>query len=201
MAESEPKPDSHEVLYRLYRLLLLKYADVINEKEKRTIGEVKALINPGDLTIQSLVAGFKKEGFVFEADYLQACQKAFGFVKDEIRFAKSDIRLSYWLTPKEILENKVADDEDQAVFLCSLLAALGDSKAQVVIAEMDDLNTHAFVITEFQNLFFLLDPSRRHDFFDFSGNRSDALSKYDYNGAKLKRFLYKFNRSEYEQFL
>lgn len=202
MAENEPlKENPHELLYRLYRVLLSKYADLINEKEKRTIGEVKALVNPNDLTIQSLAGRFKKEGFVFSIDFLDCAQQAFGFVSDEIKFAKSDVRLSYWLSPKEILEFKVADDEDQSVFLCSLFAALGDLNAQVVIAEMDDLNTHAFVVTEFDNRFFLLDPVLHHSFFEFSGNRQEALAKYSYNNSRLKRFLYKFNHADYEQFL
>ena len=64
MAEPE-SPQSHESLYRLYRVLLAKYADLINEKEKRTIGEVKALINAADMTIQSLIGRFKKDGYVF----------------------------------------------------------------------------------------------------------------------------------------
>lgn len=196
-----PADSKAVLLYKLYKLLLQKYADLINEKEKRTIGEVKSLIDGSDLTIQSLVAGFKPEEYSFDQHFLIVAEKAFSFITKEIAFVKTDIRLSFWLTPKEIMEIKVADDEDQAVFFCSLLVALGDEKAEVVIAELEDLSTHAFVITEYQSQFFLWDPSQQHDFNAFSGFKENILAKYDFKGAKIKRFLYKFNNTDYEQFL
>lgn len=189
------------LLHRLYKLLLQKYADIINEKEERTIGEVKALIDANDLTIQSLVAGFKTEPYSFENNFLQAAEKAFHFASRAVAFVKADVRLSFWLSPKEIMEIRVADDEDHAVFFCSLLLALGDQRAEVVIAELEDLSTHAFVITEYQSKFFLWDPSQPHDFNAFSGFKENALARFDFNGAKIRRFLYKFNRFNYEQFL
>ena len=88
-----------------------------------------------------------------------------------------------------------------AVFLCSLLFALGDTNAAVIIAELNSLKTHAFVATEFQQKFMVLDPSQKHEFPKFSGTKEEALQKYSFNGAKIKRFLYKFNNSTYEQFM
>jgi hypothetical protein len=181
--------------------LLQKYAGLINEQERRTIGEVKALLDPSDLTIQSIVSGFKPEHYSFEKDYLVAAEKAFRFVSREIAFVKADVRLSFWLSPKEIVETRVADDEDHAVFFCTLLLALGDEKAEIVVAEMEDLSTHAFVVTEYQSRFFLWDPSQSHAFEDFSGFKENALARYSFNNSKIRRFLYKFNRNTYEQFL
>lgn len=201
MERSEKETAKAVLLYRLYRLLLQKYASIINEKELRTIGEVKALIDANDLSIQSLVSQFKKEDYSFEKYFLDAAQQAFLFASTEIAFVKADVHLSFWLTPKEIMETRVADDEDHAVFLCSLLFALGDEKAQVVIAELEDLSTHAFVITEYQSKFFLWDSSQPHGFLAYSGFKENVLARYAFNNAKIKRFLYKFNRTTYEQFL
>lgn len=201
MGLPEKETEKQVLLYRLYKLLLQKYADIVNEREKRTIGEVKALIDPSDLTIQSLVSSFKTEKYSFEKDFLPAAEKAFRFASQEIAFVKADVRLSFWLSPKEIVESRVADDEDHAVFFCSLLLALGNEKAEVVIAEMEDLSTHAFVITEYQSRFFLWDPSQQHPFNAFSGFKENVLARYEFNRSKIKRFLYKFNRTNYEQFL
>ena len=71
--------DSHrnEILLqcKLYRILLEKYADLINEKERRTIGEIKALVNMDDLTIQSILADFKGKDYSFLKDYTAAAEK------------------------------------------------------------------------------------------------------------------------------
>lgn len=187
--------------FRLYRLLLKKYSKLINEQEKRTIGEVKGLINGDDLTVQSIVSEFKPEKFVFERDFPGAAKKAFEFVGREIAFAKADIDLDYFLSPVEITTEKVADDQDQAVFLCSLIFGLGYESASVVIAEMDDLTTHAFVILEHGGKAYFLDPTQEHGFDEFSGRTEDVLKVYSYKGTKIKRLLYKFNRFEYKSFI
>ena len=197
MAEAK---DSEQKRLRLYRLLLKKYSDAINEKERRTIGQIKGLVDKDDLTIQSIASEFKPKDYSFESDYLSTAEKIFDFVQKEIDFVKADVEISFWLSSKEVMENKVADDEDLAVFLCSLLYALGDEKASVAIAELDNLSTHAFVMAEFENKFFLLDPGQKKPFNEFSGSRETVLEKYSFEGAKLRRFLYKFNHEEYEQF-
>ena len=194
--------DSMEKLeLRLFRMLLEKYADIINEREKRTIGEIKAMVSGDDLTIQSALEQIRPEGFEFEKNYAEAAKKAFAFVCGEIRFVRPKLSLNYWLTPAEIMSERLGDDEDLAVFLCSLLAGLGDEKAEVVIAELDNLETHAFAITEISGKFFLFDPSQKHEFEKFSGEKEKVLAEYSCNGAKIKGFLYKFNSKNYEQFI
>jgi len=194
-------PSQEDLRCKLYQLLLQKYADLINEKEKRTIGEIKNLVNGDDLTIQSIAADLKPENYDFKKNYEEAAKKAFEFVSKEISFVDPNLAINYWLTPKEIFSAKLGDDEDLAVFLCSLLLALGDEKAEVVIAELDNLVTHAFVVTELNEKFFLLDPSQKHAFNEFAGKKEEVLQKYSFQGAKIKRFLYKFNHFNYEQFI
>ncbi|MDD5148548.1 MAG: transglutaminase-like domain-containing protein [Candidatus ainarchaeum sp.] len=190
-----------ELQFRLCRFLLSKYSELINESERRTIGEIKGLVNSDDLTIQSILADLKPQNFGFEKDFLQTAEKIFNFVASEINFAELDTSLNYWLSPKEIFSEKIADDEDIAIFLCSLLLGIGDEKAFVVLAELENLQTHAFVITEFRENFFILDASQGHVFSKFSGNRDKVLMDFSFKGAKIKQFLYKFNHSTYEQFV
>jgi hypothetical protein len=195
------KKHIEESMFLLYHLLLQKYAEIINDFEKKTVGELKALINSNDLSIASLAESFKKENYSFETDYLNACKIAFEYVRDEIDFVKAKVSINFWLTPNELIKFRIGDDEDQAVFLCSLLLALGDKNAEVVIAEMNDLSSHAFVITELNNKFFLLDATQNKEFEEFTGNKKDVLIKYSFNNAKIKKFLYRFNNEKYEQFI
>jgi len=199
-AERQSKPKK-ELQFRLYRLLLEKYADIVNENEKRTIGEIKGLVNGDDLTIQSILTDFKNPGYEFQSGYLEAAGKVLQFVMKEIDYVDPELNLNYWFSPKEVFSAKIGDDEDLAVFLCSLLLGLGDENAAVVIAELNNLRTHAFVVTEFGGKFFILDPSQQHSFCDYSGSREESLQKYSFKKAKIKRFLYKFNHSAYEQFI
>lgn len=186
---------------RLAKLLLRKYAEVINEKETKTVGEIKALVNKEDLTVQAILSELKPENYKFEKNYLQAAEKAINYLIEEIDYASNNFGINFWLEPKEILEAGVSDDEDLAVMLCTMLYTLGDEKAQVVITELDNLTTHAIVTTEFEGKFYILDPSQKTNFSKFSGKPEEALKEYSFKGAKIKRFLYKFNSEKYEQFI
>jgi len=186
---------------KLARLLLKKYSALINEKESKTVGEIKKLVNKADLTIQAIVQEIKPQGYMFEKDYLHIAGKALDYLTEEIEYAKADFGINFWLEPKEIMEAGASDDEDLAVMLCSTLYALGDEKAQVVIVELDNLSTHAIVTTEIAEKFYILDPSQKHFFGKFSGKKEEALKAFDFKNARIKRFLYKFNSEGYEQFI
>ena len=186
---------------RLCKYLLEKYSDIINEREKRTIGEIKALVDGNDLSIQSFIEDFKGPAYSFQTDYEKTLRQVLDFVKKEIIFVDVDLNVNYWLTLREILEAKVADDEDLAVFLCAAMKALGDNSAEVIIAELDNLRTHAFVSTQIGNDFLILDPAQEHAFEEYKGEKLEVIKKYSFQKQKIKRFLYRFNSEKYEQFL
>jgi hypothetical protein len=62
------------------------------------------------------------------------------------------------------------------------------------------MTTHAFVFTQFNNQYYLLDPTQAGSR-PWTGTREGIFASYEFNGARLKRFLYKFNNQNYEQFL
>ncbi len=192
------KPDTKLVFYKM---LLDKYSDIINQKEQRTVGEIKTLINIDDMSVQSLVLKFKPDQFRYDKDYLYTAQHIFEFIVKEIRYVPNELSINFWLTPKDILTHKVSDDEDMAVLACTCLYALGDDKAMVYLMEMEDLRTHAVVMTEVNEKTLLLDPSTGHGFFKYYGDKPYVFKKYRFEGKKLKRALYRFNAATYEQFL
>ena len=186
---------------KLSKYLLNKYSDIINEREQRTIGEIKTLVDGNDLTIQSIVEEFKESAYDFDRDYKKILKKVFGFIKDELEFVEINLGINYWLSAKDIMEIKIVDDEDMAVFTCACMRALGDNKAEVIIAELENLKMHAFVATEIDNKFIIFDATQKHEFEKFFGEKTEVLRKYNFNGQKIKRFLYRFNSDKYEQFL
>jgi hypothetical protein len=185
----------------LSKFLLQKYADIINEREQRTIGEIKSLVDGTDLSIQSLLAEFKDTHYSFFDNYNEVLPKIYKFIIDEIEYVNINFSVNYWLSAKEVLEIKVVDDEDLAVFTCSCMKALGDNKAEVIIAELQDLSTHAFVSTEINGKFAIFDPAQKHEFSKFIGEKKDIIRDYAFKENKIKKFLYRFNHERYEQFL
>ena len=192
--------DSNEKKLSLSNHLLRKYSDLINEKEKKTVREVKALVNPDDLTIQSIVEKFKPENYSYEKDFSSVARKLFDFCQTELTYSKLDVPLSYWLSPTELMSLRTGDDEDLSVFFCSMLNAIGN-KAFVIISELIDSSSHSFVFTNYNGKVFIFDLSQKHSFEEFSGNEVDVLRKYSFNGNKIKGFLYKFNSDEYKEFI
>ncbi|MFA5763461.1 MAG: hypothetical protein WC915_01460 [archaeon] len=185
----------------LSKFLLQKYADIINEREQRTIGEIKSLVDGTDLSIQSLLTEFKGTYYSFNDNYAEVLPKIYKFIIDEIEYVNINFGVNYWLSAKEVLEIKVVDDEDLAVFTCSCMKALGDNKAQVIIAELENLSTHAFVSTEINGKFAIFDPAQKHEFQKFIGEKKDIIRDYAFKEHKIKKFLYRFNHERYEQFL
>lgn len=187
--------------HKLYKFLLGKYAGSLNELENKTVGEIKGLIDKDDLSLQNFLSDFKPENYVFERNYLRAAEEVYNFVTNEIEYIDSEINVNFWLNAREILSEKIGDDEDLAVFLCSALYALGDDKAEVVVAELYNLRSHAFVTTEFDGKFFIFDPSQKTAFNSFAGKKEETVASYSFKGAKIKRLIYRFNHEKYEQFI
>jgi hypothetical protein len=190
-----------ETKLSLYRLLLDKYAELINTHEQRTVEQIKSVVNPDDLTVQSLALQFKPQKYEYERDYLFTLHQIYEFITREIQYVPNDLNINFWLSPKEILTHKVSDDEDLAVLLCSTMHALGDTRAQVYIMEMENIFTHAMVITEINEKTLLLDPCLQHGFFKYYGEKPKIFQKYRFNGQKIKRAVTRFSPNSYEQFI
>lgn len=186
---------------KLSKVLLQKYAYLINEKEQRTIGEIKTLVDGTDLSIQTIIEEFKNTTYSFKEDYEKILRKIYVFIINDIDFIDTNFGINYWLTPREIIDLKLADDEDLAVFTCNFMKALGDDNAEVIVAELENLKTHAFVTTEINKKFLILDPAQKKDFDTFFGNKTEILKKYSFKENKIRKFLYRFNSEKYEQFL
>ncbi|HLC79444.1 MAG TPA: hypothetical protein VJG83_03355 [archaeon] len=186
---------------KLCRLLISRYSDLLNEKEEKTVGQIKSLVSKSDLTIQSLAQSFMGEEYTFEKNYHSAAALAYKYVVENIEPADFELDVTFWLSAKEIASEKIGDAEDQVVFLCSLLFALGDDDAECIVAELEDSKTHAFVITHYKGKFLLLDPLQKKPFLEFFGTKNEVLENYTFKGKKIERFLYRFNSSKYEQYI
>lgn len=186
---------------KLCELLLKKYAKAINESETKTIGQIKSMINADDLSLASFISEFKEENYTYEKGFPETLKKIFEFVQKEFTYIELDIELNYWLSPKEIITNKIGDDEDLSMFLCNVARALGNKEAYVIMAELSNLTLHSFVLLAFGEKTYILDACQNHKFEQFSGSREEVIQKYAFKQAHIKNFVHMFNDEEYKQFL
>jgi hypothetical protein len=188
---------------RFYETVIARYSEFVNASEQKTIPELKALVKPKDESIvetkDKLLSelGISGGEYRLEHDFLPACEKAFALTQS---FEKvHHLGISFWLSPKEMLELKAADSFDKSMFLCSLLQALGCESAKVRVLELEEGINHPVVTAFYAGRQFLLDPSQEASAFTFEGQLSEVLEKFSYDGKRVVRSLYEFNNSEYTE--
>jgi uncharacterized protein YoxC len=179
----------------IYDLIVKRHAQHIESAEAKTINDMKAAVQPDHPKVKEIAERIEKESM---EDCKIAGRKAYDYVMD-IRSVPR-IGISFWMTIDEVLENRVADYEDKAILLCSILRAL-DEPAFVVSAQMEDNSVRPLVIAELDGAYYVCDPNGSHDFEAYSDKTKEgALAKYSFQGEKIKKTLHEFNEKEYNEF-
>lgn len=178
----------HKIL--LYQLLIAKYKDHIETSETKSVPDLKSLVQPINSNIVSIAQKIKSEN----TDMLSQYEGAYEFI-DEIH-SVPHIGTTFWLSIKDMLDNKVADYEDKAILLCSLLRGLG-ANAKILIASMTDGSNRPLVLITLKEKSILLDPNKKHDFLKYTGKRGDIIKQFSVDGNKIKRIVYEFNDKDY----
>jgi hypothetical protein len=184
----------------LYGLLVKRYGEHIEERETKTIQDLKETIQPYNADVAELADKIKEEipNYSPERDVLKACEKAYALITENVHSVPS-LGVSFWMSIKEVLENGVADYEDKAMLLCSLFKALG-AESSVGIAELTDGSNRPVVFIKNRNNEVMFDPNEKHGFLEYTGKREDILRKYVLEGKKIQKILYEFNDTEYKEY-
>ncbi len=199
VSELEGEVEQARTREAVYKKLIERYSDVIEAGEEKTIPELRSLINPEDEAVREakahLMSDFPK--YDFDRNFSRFADKAFELIAS-LRPVHAGISVSYWLSPREVLELGAADAFDKAVFLCSLLRAGGNAGARVRVVELEGGIQHPVVVFEFHGKAFLFDASSKTR---QSAAGADALfEKLCCGGTKPTRSLYEFNDQSYEEF-
>jgi len=201
LEKSKEKMQEYYDEVAFYSLLVNRYATHIETSEAKTIQDLKSLIQPQNkqvlAAVDRVLAGFPE--YNPDRDVLAACERAYAFVSDEIHSVPST-GVTFWMTIKDMIEHKIADYEDKAILLCSILLSM-DVRSKVMIVDMADGSNRPLVLLEHKRSFVLCDVNKRHDFLAYVGaSQDEAISKYTYNGLKVKRTLYEFDNKKYKQY-
>jgi len=212
--------DAYRVRAAAYKKIIEKYADYIGLQEEKTIPALKELVNGEDAAIRQLAADLKEElerglaeragveadkselQYNFRRDFLGLAEKAFDLVQ-ALSPINADLSVSYWLSPRDVVDLKAADPFDKAIFLCSLLHALGEKTAKIRVVELEGGARHPLVLFEHAGKRFVLDPSDADCRFNASwteGTHEELVRAALCGGKKVTRPLYEFNDENYQQF-
>ena len=191
--ESELKACKRREL--IYRKIVERYRELIEASESKSIPELRSLVKPQSSSILEVRGKITREfsQYSYENDFIAAAQKAYEFVKDEI--GTEHVPVEFWLSPKDIVELKTADEMDKAIFLCSLLIALGNKGAKVVV-EMKGGLKHAFVMFSFGNRYYLFDPVHN---VNLAGSKEILEAQISTEKDEENNIVYEFNDVEYNE--
>jgi predicted nucleic acid-binding Zn-ribbon protein len=178
----------HKIL--LYQLLVSRYKSTIETNETKTVPDVESLVQPTNSNLLPITQKIKSDN----RDTINQYQAAYDFM-DEIH-SVPHIGATLWLSIKEMLDNKVADYEDKAILLCSILRGLGAS-AHVLVASMTDGSNRPLVLLVLKDKSIMLDPNKKHDFLKYVGKRNETIKQFSVDETKIKRILYEFNDKDY----
>jgi hypothetical protein len=142
---------------KIYLSIIERYKDYIEQKENISVAELPTMITPKDPLVAKKAEEIKS-GFAFysyDLKFADAAAKTFNFVKDEIEGIV--LPLQFWLTPGETISFAAGDEVDKNLLLCSLLLALGNATAKVLMIIRDESERRVFVHCEFLDKIYLFD--------------------------------------------
>ncbi|EQD48111.1 hypothetical protein B2A_08126 [mine drainage metagenome] len=202
--EDEPRHDDSDIidsqhasldkymrLNSVYLLVLSKYKDYIEEKEELSVAELPTLVTPKAPMVTRKAAEIKGEfeNYDYDANFYDASLKAFDFVSKSVD--DLSLPLEFWLMPEETLHFMLGDITDKSILLCSLLIALGNPSAKVVVVSRDSMR-NIYVYYEFSGHIVMMDMD--------NGSHTDLGSRDEMLGSfKLddESTAYEFNDQMY----
>lgn len=186
-AASQPEPSDDEIRLKLYKLIIERYREMIEQGESRSVADLKAMVDPHHEKLkeirESITEGFHP--YVYEEHFLQAAKMCFEYLSS---FRTIAAPVSFWLSFSDMQELMAGDEIDKSILLCSLLRSLGSESAKVFLTD----SRNSYVLFQFGGKSFVADHSQHTLAAKETGE--EAL-------ASLKgKILYSFNDKEYESF-
>ncbi len=155
-------------LNQIYLLVISRYKEYIEEKEEIAVAELPRLVMPSSPLIVKKATEIQDsiENYFYEQNFKEASVAAFNFVQNKVE--EITLPLQFWLNPEETTAFMAGDATDRNILLCSLLIAMGNPSARVLIV-MGVVNRSIRVYYEFSDSYTMFDLS--------SGSVSEYASK------------------------
>jgi len=195
--ESKPTQEQLERLQTKVELLegvLEKHREHIEEKEKKTIRQMKGMIQPNNINLREYLSGIEEEA----EDEIEASEQAYKKVMKEIKACKAP-PVEHWMTIKSMLDRKITDCKDRAILLCSAFRHFG-AKSHVVTATLENNERIPLVRIKINEKYLLINPKKQHPFRKYYGTMEELKEQFQHQENKIKKYNYLYNDREYRTF-
>ncbi len=188
--EGKEPPETNEddeLRLSLYKLIIDRYRDKIEEYETRTVVDLKGMIQPHNEKIKEILDSIKEDfhPYVYDEHFLQASKTCYSYVSS---FKTLSMPVSFWLDFSDMQKLRAGDEIDKSIMLCSLLRSLGSENAKVFVTD----TKKSYVLFQFAGKSYV------------AGHSQKELSEKETGEAALEalngKILYSFNDKEYEDF-
>lgn len=180
----------------IYLDLLLRYKDIIEEKEALYLADLPKLVTPADENVMLLAKEIQKSFPVFnyDSDFAEAVKVSYSYIREKI--LPISLPIQFWLKPAQTIRYSAGDIFDRAVLLCSLLIAIGNVSTRIIVATKD--NSRSFVVySEFAGKIIAVDMERGITEFDSLEKLIDSL----HVGDDEETSVYEFNDKMYRDII
>jgi len=145
-----PSEPSDELRLKLFRLIIDRYREEIEEHENKTVSDLKGMILPHDPIIvktrDSLLESFRP--YIYEEHFLAAAKMCCEYVAS---FATISPPVAFWLTFSDMRSIMAGDEIDKSILLCSLLRSIGSPDARIFVTN----TKNSYVLCSFAGKFHL----------------------------------------------
>ena len=131
-------------------------------------------------------------------DIILLAETAYKFVQS-LKPVQANLSVTYWLSPGDIMELGAADAFDRAIFLCSILHAIG-LKAKVRVVSLEGGLSHPLVVFSFGRDDYVLDALQTIPFETFKGSLPEILPQFTFENRRFLRNVFEFDDQEFTQF-
>jgi hypothetical protein len=148
--QAAPSEPSDELRLRLFRLIIERYREEIEEHENKTVSDLKGMILPHDPIIaktrDSLLESFRP--YIYEEHFLAAAKMCCEYVAS---FSTISPPVAFWLTFSDMHSIMAGDEIDKSILLCSLLRGIGSPDARIFVTN----TKNSYVLCSFNGKFHL----------------------------------------------
>jgi hypothetical protein len=179
-------------LNQLYLGIISRYKEYIEEMEHISIAELPSLVTPKKELIVKKADEIKNtfEDYSFDIHFYEASINAFAYVRDSV--LETTMPVQFWLTAEDTLKFGIGDTIDRNILLCSLLSALGNPSARVLVSIRGDIRK-ILTYYELNKRVYILDLSSG---FHKLGSKEILIKSLNLDE---KSTAYEFNEGQYNE--
>jgi len=123
-----------ETKLELYKLVISRYRDLINQNESRSISEIRQMVSPYNDFIRKMREKMLSDivPYDYRNHFFTAVERAISYIRT-VRTCQ--FAFTFWMSFEEIDKLKIAGPMDKAIFLAALIRSFESADARVIVTK------------------------------------------------------------------